>query len=283
MNIRFDDFKVEEGIYVPEIGKTYPQDDSTRSLLSPVFTREETFDEHYPYLDESPKYKWNNWIGHHFVLRLVYLVNHIRNGVRFEGRENLKKYKNELSGGAITIANHCNYLDCPAVLEAVHAKPTVRIPMYHLTFLTNVSWYLKAVGGIPVPFESMAAMKKYNEAFDEFHRRGYWFHVFPESSRWDGYKPLRPFFKGAFTMAYKYEMPLLPCVIKFRERKGIYRLFAKKDDPLLTVVVGTPVFPDKTTARQQDVNRMREECFNQMLKMAGITHNTWSVVPPNEK
>ena len=89
------------------------------------------------------------------------------------------------------------------------------------------------------------------------------------------YKPLRPFQKGAFTMSYKYGKPLLPCVITFRERKGIFRLFGPKELPLLTVTIGEPIIPDTTQPRKTEVERLRQVAHEQMTHMAGITHNPW--------
>ena len=136
---------------------------------------------------------------------------------------------------------------------------------------------MRLAGGVPIPDSAtnMTALKRFNEAFDEFHRRGWWFHIFPEACRWDFYKPLRPFQKGAFTMSYKYNKPLLPCVITYRERKGIFRLFGPKSLPLLTVTIGEPIFPDTTQPRKAEVERLREVAHSQMQHMAGITHNPW--------
>lgn len=83
-------------------------------------------------------------------------------------------------------------------------------------------------------------------------------------------------------MAYKYDMPILPCVISYRERTGIYRLFGKKEEPLLTVTIGEPIFPDRSASRKSEVDRMRNEAHLRMEKMAGIEHNTWPIVPEDE-
>lgn len=82
-------------------------------------------------------------------------------------------------------------------------------------------------------------------------------------------------------MAYKYGMPLLPCVITYRERTGIYRLFAKKEIPLLQVEIGEPIFPDKTQPRGQEVERLRTEARQRMERMAGITRNPWPISSGN--
>lgn len=279
-NKRYKDLQVEQGVYVPTPQLDYPEDDPYLHLVNAPQDRELAIDENYPYLNDSTSYRFNLWWAYWIILRLcLNVMLHVKMGLRIRGREMLKKYKRELQGGAITIANHMFRLDCPCVLLAVRAKHTTKIPMFAPNFRTKDQFFLQVVGGIPIPQQEagMTAMKRFNEAFDEFHRRGWWFHIFPESCRWDMYKPLRPFQKGAFTMSYRYNMPLLPCVITYRERKGIYRLFAPKSLPLLTVTIGEPIFPDVTQPRKDEVERLRRVAHQQMTEMAGITHNTWDV------
>lgn len=278
MNKRYEDLEVNEGVYIPQPAFDYPEDDPFLHTVNAPQTKELAIDADYPYLDDSPRWRFNRRWGYALVLRLclgVYL--RVKMGLRIRGREVLKQYEKELQGGAITIANHMFRLDCPCVLLAVKARCTTRIPMFAPNFRTKDGFFMRLVGGIPIPQPEagMTALKRFNEAFDEYHRRGWWFHIFPESCRWDMYKPLRPFQKGAFTMSYKYNMPLLPCVITYRERKGIYRLFAPKKLPLLTVTVGKPVIPDIAQPRKDEVARLREAAHRQMTEMAGIRCNTW--------
>lgn len=277
MNIRYDELQVEPGTYVPQIGKTYPQDDPVTRLVHTPHDREVIIDENYPYIDDSLKMRFWHRFGYAMILNFcLRIMLRVKMGLRVRGRHYLREYKKELKGGAITIANHMFRLDCPCVLIAVGAKHTTKIPMFAPNFSTKDNFFMRIVGGIPIP-DSMAALKCFNAAFDEYHRRGSWFHIFPEASRWDFYKPLRPFQKGAFTMSYKYQMPILPCVINYRERTGIFRLFAPKDIPLLTVEIGEPIFPRKDAPRKDEVERMRTAAHVQMEKMAHITHNTWPV------
>lgn len=285
MNKRYQDLATEKNVYIPDVGIDYPEDDPYARLYKPVYDRNVVVDANYPYLNNSLKYRFFNWSMWGLLLKFgLGLKLRIQMGLRFKGRENLKKYKDVLSGGAITIANHMYRLDCPCVLLAVKAKHTTRIPMFAPNFSTKDNFFLNVVGGVPIPPKEagITAIKKFNEAFDEFHRRGYWFHIFPEAARWDFYKPLRPFQKGAFSMSYKYNMPLLPCVITYRERTGIYRLFGKKSLPLLQVEIGTPIIPDRTAPRGQEVERLREEAHHTMERMAGITHNSWPIKPEQD-
>ena len=268
---KYDELKVGEGVYVPQMGIDYPEENP--------YEQQFVADENYPFVDDSFRFRFLNRLLVPIVLRfLLRIMLHVKMGLRYKGRENLRKYKKELAGGVITIANHCFRLDCPCVLLATRAPLDVKIPMFAPNFGTKDGFFMRIVGGIPIPAAGMTAMKKFNEAFDEFHRRGYWFHIFPEAKRWDFYKPLRPFQKGAFTMAYKYGMPLLPCVITYRERTGFFRLFGPKELPLLQVEIGEPILPDKTQPRAQEVNRLIETAHKNMEKMAGIVHNPWAAI-----
>lgn len=284
-NKRYTALETESQVYIPDVGIDYPEDNPYARLYQPVYDRQVIVDEHYPYLDQSLKYRFLNWSMWKLLLQCGLRIKlRVQMGLRYKGRENLKKYRDVLSGGAITIANHMYRLDCPCVLLAVKARHTTRTPMFAPNFSTKDNFFLRVVGGIPIPQKEagMAALKRFNEAFDEFHRRGYWFHIFPEAARWDFYKPLRPFQKGAFSMAYKYNMPLLPCVITYRERTGIYRLFAPKNVPLLRVEIGEPILPDKTNPRGQEIDRLREQAHRTMERMAGIVRNSWPVKPEAE-
>lgn len=284
-NKRYTDLQTEQGTYVPNMGINYPEDDPYARLVTPTYDREVVVDEHYPYLNDTLKFRFLNWSMYLILLKIGLRIKlRIQMGLRFKGRKNLKKYKTELKQGAITIANHMFRLDCPCVLLAVRASHTTRIPMFAPNFSTKDNFFLRVVGGIPIPpaEAGLGAVKKFQAAFDEFHRRGYWFHIFPEASRWDYYKPLRPFQKGAFTMAYKYNKPILPCAITYRERTGIYKLFGPKNLPLLQVEIGEPIMPNTSNARGSEIERLREEAHSRIQKMAGITHNTWPCKPDNE-
>lgn len=278
MNKRYEDLTVTPGTYVPPVTTDYPEDNPYEGMYKPVYDRDfPNVDATYPYVDDTWQNKLRIWYGYHVVLRLLGLILRIKYGLRFVGLENVRKYRKQLEGGAITISNHCYRHDCASVLYGLRAKENTRIPMFAPNFRTKDQFYLCIVGGIPIPApeEGLSAMKAFNAAFDEFHRRGYWFHIFPEAKRWDWYKPLRPFQKGAFTMSYKYNMPILPCAIVYRPRTGIYRWFGPKDEPLTCVVYGEPIFPDTTAPRAAETERLLNVTHQTICQLAGIEHNTW--------
>lgn len=271
--------KVTEGTYVPDMGIEYPDDPSVRMIHPTNFTHKFEMDENYPYWDESFHYKLNYFLAYCKCWSLVRPMLSVVYGIRIKRNGIMKKYKKELKNGAITICNHCFRLDVPAVIAATRRH--FWIPMLGDNMMTDDYWHMKYIGGVPIP-STMAAMKKYNEAFDKHHERGHWFHVFPEGINWNWFKPLKPFQKGAFSMAYKYNMPLLPLYITYRPRTGIYKLFGKKNEPLINISIGEPIFPDTTKPRKTEVDNMREIAFSRMLKMGGIVKNPWDCKPEKD-
>ncbi|MCQ2143497.1 MAG: 1-acyl-sn-glycerol-3-phosphate acyltransferase [Bacteroidales bacterium] len=269
----YEGFKTREGVYVPEPFLDFPGDDPSRKV-APVkpFVKKIDFDGTYPYLDDSFNYKLNSFICYTGLWSLAFLLNRIRYGLRIEGRSRLRRYRRLFKDGAMTVCNHVYRWDMICVLQAIRFRRSW-IPMFAPHFLGADSWFMRYIGGIPVP-EDRAGLRRFNEAFDELHRRKAWMHVFPESSSWKFYAPVRPFHIGAFNMAYKYDLPVIPCVISFRERTGLYKLFGS-GEPLVTIHVGTPVVPDRSRSRKEEAERLRDESHAQMVEMAGIIANPW--------
>ena len=278
-NKRYKELEVTEGTYVPPVRLDYPEEDPYEGMYKPVYDRPyPAIDASYPYVDDSWQNRLRIWFGYYVVLQILKVfVLYVKYGLRYKGRGYLKQYKAALKGGAITVSNHCYRHDCASVLSAIGASHRTRIPMFAPNFRTKDQFYLRIIGGIPIPpaEEGLSAMKAFNGAFDEFHKRGYWFHIFPEAKRWDWYKPLRPFQKGAFTMAYKYGMPIVPCAVTYRPRTGIYKLFGKADEPLITVVIGEPIMPDTTAPRAVETMRLLNTTHQKICQLAGIKKNTW--------
>lgn len=289
MNKRYQDLKVTPGTYVPPVKLNYPEDDPYVGMYKPVYDRDfREVDASYPYFDESFSNRRLMFLGYLFVLRPLGWILRLKYGLRWriEGetkwrrtscgvRRWLRQF--DLSRGAITIANHCYRHDCASVLTTFHVSTRTRIPMFAPNFRTKDQIYLRIVGGVPIPAPEagLSAMKAFNAAFDQYNEKGYWFHIFPEAKRWDWYKPLRPFQKGAFTMAYKYNKPILPFAVTYRPRTGLWRLFGPKDEPLTQVVIGAPIYPDTTQPRAAEVERLLNETHATICRLAGIEHNTW--------
>lgn len=265
---------VNENVYEPYLEKTYP--DSHRSyMLSPVKVREVQIDAEYPFLDLSFKAKCLHVFIYAGIFLLVFWLNPLRYGLKIEGRKGLKKYKKQFKNGAMTVANHVYRWDFLAILQAVRFR-CMWFPARQENLETSDAWMIRGAGGIPVP-DTSQAMKKFNAAFNYLHKKKKWLHCFPEASRWDFYGPIRPFRKGAFSMAYSYNLPVIPMAFSYRKPTGLYKFFKVKH-PLITLRIGEPIFPDKTIGKSESCDKMRKEAHEQICALAGIKQNGWPAI-----
>ncbi|WP_191017195.1 lysophospholipid acyltransferase family protein [Treponema zioleckii] len=266
---------VNPNVYIPEPLESYPEN-PTQRLVPVVKISDIRVDEHYPFLMESFKEKFFHHLTYLAIFTFVFPLHILRYGLKIEGRKNLRKHKKLFKNGAMTVCNHVYRWDFLAVLQAIRYHK-----LWYPTFSDNVTGKdmlnIRSTGGIPIPETGFAAVIHFNQAFDELHRKKEWLHVFPESCRWDWYEPIRPFNKGAFEMAYRYNLPVIPLVIHYRPLTGWRKLFKIKH-PLVTISIGEPILPNKENGRKTEARRMCEQAHAEMCKMAGITQNGWNAV-----
>ena len=271
-NVRYREMKLKKGTYLAENHREYPEDDPFLKLVPVKKVRNLVFDENYPYLNRKGfSYWFNHGINYAIAHLLCPLVNYIKNGMKVKGKENMRK--NKFKNGAITICNHVYRWDAISVVTAAGWRE-VWIPVFGDQLMTKDHWFIKYFCTIPVP-QTRGGMRKFEDAFDTLNAEKKWFHVFPESCRWEMYQPIRPFKKGAFTWAYKYDKPIIPCAISYRPRHGFWKLFGDQTRPLMQLNIGAPIYPDKTKPRKEEVMRLLKESHAAMVRLAGIEYNPW--------
>lgn len=269
----YRNFKVEERVYVPEPSVEFPGD-NPHTRMTPIRgkSKDIPFDETYPYLDKSLKFKITHSVIYFATWIAAFLVNRIQYGIRIEGRKKIRQNRKLFANGVMTVCNHVHRWDMICVLQAMRYRKAW-IPMYAQAFNGKDGFLMKHIGGIPIP-ENRSGLRKFDQAFDELVAKKQWIHIFPESCSWYYYAPLRPFKTGAFNMAYKYVLPVLPMVITFRPRTG-WRKYFSKNEPLVTIHVGDPIVPDTNVPRKEETARIRDLAHKTMLDMAGIVSNPW--------
>lgn len=269
----YRNFKVREDVYVPEPVADFSGDNPFTRMTSVRGKYQDLkFDGTYTYLDKSLKFRiW------HFLIYLAtwiaaFPVNRIRFGLKIEGRENIRRNRKLFANGVMTVCNHVHRWDMICVLQAMRYRKAW-IPMWAQPFNGKDGFLMKHIGGIAIP-DNYSGLRKFDQTLDELHANKQWLHIFPESCSWPFYAPLRPFKTGAFNMACKYSLPILPMVISFRPRTGWRRCFSKSE-PLLTIRVGEPIVPNPNTPRKEEIVRIRDLAHKTMLDMAGIVSNPW--------
>ena len=253
----------------------YP-DRSDEHMISVKHLRDTHFDVNYNYYDKSFIYRFKRFI----LIIALYLVGYhaatIRYGLKIYGRKNLKKHKELLKDGAITIANHVLMWDYLCVMKAIRPKLEFLIA-WKTNFEGPNGPLIRWVGGIPVPTDDVRSMVKFKNAIDTVLDEGKWLHVFPEGSMWFYYPDIRPLKPAVFKFAVEHNKPVVPFVFTYRKRTGLWKLFGK--NPLVNLHVGEPILPDLTLDKKEAIDKLHKEAYHIMQVMAGInpddpTYNT---------
>ena len=229
--------------------------------------RQTVFDEKYPYLRKDFAFKCLRsiyWLGLQTIGFLLVKVTH---GLRVYGRENLKAYKEQLRGGAITISNHVFYFDLICVLCGIRPH-LVYFPAWKENLNGSNRLWIRMSGGIPIPTGSIRSMIKFKQAMQEVFESDTWMHFYPEGSMWLFYPDIRPFKPAVFKYAVKYDRPIIPLTLSFRPRKGPTKLFTKK--PQVDLHVGEPLFYDKSLSPAEAAKDLQARAYHVMQVMNGI-------------
>lgn len=178
-------------------------------------------------------------------------------GFRRSGTKNLRG----LTGGAVTVSNHIHNVDgafvaasmLPSRISFTSIEGNFRLPM--------VRWLVKWTGVVPIP-TSTHRLKDFFTMTTEQLRKGKRVHFYPEGSLWPYAEELRPFKKGAFHMAADAGVPVIPAVIVQRNARGPLRYFRK--NPLFSVVICAPQYPDPTLSGAKQIEDMRRRVQDAM-------------------
>ena len=95
--------------------------------------------------------------------------------------------------------------------------------------------------------------------------------VYPEASMWWNYKKPRTYKDGAFNIAVKYNVPVVPQFITFKESKK----YDKEgiNIPKLTVHILKPIYPKNNLSRKDNIEYLKNEAFNACKEIYEQTYN----------
>ena len=265
--------------YVPELGLVYPDKPDARMIKMEIIN-DIKVDENYPFFDTSPYFTFRRALIYLGIFTLQRLLAILRFGLKIRGRKNLRKHRKLLKNGAMSICNHVHRWDFPFSAMALRYR-TMYFPVWKETLNSKDINFIRWSGGIPVP-DSVKLMRCFNKAFDDIVAKKKWVHAYPESSRFDYFVPIRPFKKGVFTIAQRYNLPVVPLVISYRKSHFPFTLVnflrslkGNMKLPLVTINIGEPVLIDNNLSRKEGIQKLRKDCHEAMVCLAGINNNPY--------
>lgn len=204
------------------------------------------------------KTKIANFVGDRYFLKLIKKGALIIDGV--EGEEHLSA----LQKGAVITCNHFSVCDHYIVYHCIrrylphkYLYKVVREGNY-TNFPGLFGFFMRYCNTLPLSSNKRTMMNMLS-ACDTLLKRGESILVYPEQAMWRNYRKPRPYKSGAFRMAYKSAVPVLPMFISMSDD-------VKKDEngkPLQRHVLHVlpPVYPDLSLGEKLGAEKMRLAAF----------------------
>ena len=179
-----------------------------------------------------------------------------------KGMENLKN----LQTGAIITCNHFNPFDSLAIekvfrLSKQHKNKklfkVIREGNY-TNFPGLYGFFFRNCDTLPLS-SSKETMVEFMRAVDTILQRNDFILVFPEQSMWWNYKKPKPLKKGAFKMAARNKVPVLPIFITMEDSENI----GEDGFPIqeYTINISKPIYPDKNLTEGENYIQMKDKNF----------------------
>ena len=210
-------------------------------------------DKQDPILNPSRAFHFFRSVLTVFAKLILRITNRVYFGLRVSGRHNL----NNIAGGAITICNHVHKMDCSMIACQVKGRSLMFTTLPENLEAPFLGSLVRCLGGFPVP-EVSSEFRTFSKRIQFFLEQGMFVHFYPERDLIPYDKGLRAFHRGAFWYAYKYNVPIVPMVITYRER------FRRK--PSLHLNIFSPIYPDLTKPQRAEIESLMEHCRTIMEK-----------------
>ncbi len=116
---------------------------------------------------------------------------------------------------------------------------------------------------LPIP-QNINNKKYFLKSMDETLNERNIVHFYPEAALWPYCDRIRKFKNGAFDLAVRNNVPIIPIVFKFREATGIRKIFKRKKDVTLKIL--KPIKCEEKGNTKQKVEDLKEKVSLEMKR-----------------
>ena len=175
-----------------------------------------------------------------------------------KGLENLKKVQT----GAIITVNHFNPFDTFAIEKTIKDSGIEKrvykvIREGNYTNFPGFPGFLFRNGDTLPLSANTSTMIEFMKAVDTILQRGEFILIYPEQSMWWNYRKPKPLKIGAYKMAAKNNVPVIPIFITMEDSE----IIGDDGEPVqeYTVNIAKPIYPDENLSIKENTEKMREE------------------------
>ena len=184
------------------------------------------------------------------------------------GIENLSK----VSTGAIVTCNHFNPFDCFTIekvfrmsgkIEGKRLYKVIREGNY-TNFPGLYGFFFRNCDTLPLS-SNKRTMVEFMKAVDTLLQKGDFILIYPEQSMWWNYRKPKPLKHGAFKMAARNNVPVIPIFITMQDSDKI----DGEGFPIqeYTVNIAEPIYPDENLSQRENTEIMLNKNFEAWKKI----------------
>jgi 1-acyl-sn-glycerol-3-phosphate acyltransferase len=179
----------------------------------------------------------------HIVLAAVRIFDRVVYRLRVSGRSNLRALPS-----AVIVSNHTMLFDPGIIAHAIRPRRTYFTMLEETALIPWLGTFVRLLGAIPIPERPNALRELERAAQTAFGELGF-IHFFPEGELCRENQQLQPFHPGAFLLACRLGVPVVPVTTVLHRRlwrgRDTVRLPGRtvRLPPRLEMVIGAPVPP----------------------------------------
>ena len=207
-----------------------------------------------------------NEMGEKFLDNLLKNNKLIRKQIN--GMENLSK----ISTGAIVTCNHFNPFDCFTIekvfrlsgkIEEKRLYKVIREGNY-TNFPGLYGFFFRNCDTLPLS-SNKKTMVEFMKAVDELLKKGDFILIYPEQSMWWNYRKPKPLKPGAFKIASRNNVPVIPIFITMQDSEKI----DSEGFPIQEYIVNIaePIYPEKGLTLKENTEKMMSNNFEMWKKI----------------
>ena len=269
-------------MFIPNTNKyPYPEDTSGH-YLEVKMDRGIVFDKNYPYVDYSKGFAFKRFWVHVLLRLIVFPLAKVRFGIKVEGKSNLKRYKDLLSNGAVTVCNHVHMWDYICIMKALHNFKWTYLLSWDKNINGDSGPLVRMVGGIPIPEGDIEAQVAFNHAIKKLLEEKNFLHVYAEGSMWEYYSPISPFKRGAASIAVHNDKPILPMAYTYR-KPGFIRGKLFKLPGCFTLHIGEPLLANKDLDKTTQIDDLTLRAHEAVCALAGFDKSLYEPIYHHSK
>ena len=171
------------------------------------------------------------------------------------GQENIKGIKS-----AITVSNHVNKLDCMALQYALNPHKTYFTAAEFNNMTGFIGDMMRAGRMLPMS-SSFSGQKKFLKTIENLLKKNNYVNFFPERSEWWGYEKPRPQDTGAYHVAIKNNVPVIPIFITFNQTEVSKESATGIKQFVINIL--KPIYPNTQLSFKENINEMMQNCKEQ--------------------